>query len=439
VLNNDRVVQLKNGRLILPVAQHNAPDFEKRHPGLIMCYYSDDNGMTWNKSDIIANPENVTTQEPGILELSDGRLFLFSRTNAGVQYTSYSNDKGISWSQLKPGNIKSPLSPASIERIPETNDLLLVWNNNYEGGQNGGRRTPLNISISKDESHSWENMKTLESDPDGWYCYTAIEFIDEKILLAYCAGDRKRYGGLETTQLALIDIDWLYSPPFPEPYVEFDKNGIVKLRIDDQAAKIYYTLDDNLPNAETGILYESPIRIDRTTLLKFRAFGNNNDESSIKVEYVGTDIYQAPVHTVNELSNNLKYKIYECDLNSTDEIKDIYLADSGKTNNFDLGFVKLDTNFAMIYEGYLHISTKGKYTFSIESNDGSVLILNDRLLIDNDGAHTKIQKIITTSLLPGFHKVKVKYFQQGGSKTLRIKWSGPDFSMVSIPDSVLYN
>lgn len=47
VLNNDRVVQLSSGRLIAPVARHNAPDYkEYTGYGDIMVYLSDDHGRT---------------------------------------------------------------------------------------------------------------------------------------------------------------------------------------------------------------------------------------------------------------------------------------------------------------------------------------------------------------------------------------------------------
>jgi len=137
VMNNDRVIELKNGRIVLPLSLHNTPESDNWFNGRIMCYYSDDEGKTFVKSQEAANPENVTSQEPGVVELDNGRLMLFCRTNAGVQYISFSEDQGESWSPLKPGNIKSPLSPASIERIPKTGDLLLVWNNAFKAWRAG--------------------------------------------------------------------------------------------------------------------------------------------------------------------------------------------------------------------------------------------------------------------------------------------------------------
>ena len=73
-----------------------------------------------------------------------------------------------------------------------------------------GKRTPLNVAISKDDGKTWQNVKAIEDDPDGWYCYTAIEFVGDHVLLGHCAGNRKKDGGLSTTQVTRFSVDWLY-------------------------------------------------------------------------------------------------------------------------------------------------------------------------------------------------------------------------------------
>ena len=215
-LINDRVVQLKNGRIIIPVVQNQKTSEMCKMGSLllshIVCFYSDDNGHTWMQSKPVSNPNHIVLQEPGVVELSDGQLMMYCRTNVGVQYESFSTDDGELWSVIQPGIIKSPRSPASIKRIPSTDDLLLVWNNTYDYAQRlGGNRTPLNIAVSKNSGATWENTKTIEDDPDGWYCYTAIEFTDDTILLAYCAGSQKgKSQKLATTQVTRVSLDLLY-------------------------------------------------------------------------------------------------------------------------------------------------------------------------------------------------------------------------------------
>jgi sialidase-1 len=200
VLNNNRVIQLKSGRLIMAVSLHQTPGEPKTSlMGRLRTYFSDDNGRTWKSGAEVPNPGKVIVQEPGLAELKNGNIFMLMRTDRGVQYVSFSKDNGETWSPVEPGNMASPRSPASIARIPSTGDLLLVWNNNGITQS----RTPLNLAISRDEGNSWEKIKTIEDDPAGSYCYTAIHFAGKYVLLGYACGR-----GLET--LTRISLDWIY-------------------------------------------------------------------------------------------------------------------------------------------------------------------------------------------------------------------------------------
>lgn len=200
VLNNNRVIQLTNGRIIMPVSLHNEPDSKWSERGRLFAYYSDDNGQTWKCSGEVANPKKVITQEPGVVEQKNGDLFMFIRTNTGVQYASFSKDNGETWNGAEPIRIASPQSPASIVRMPSTGDLVMVWNNN---GTNQ-KRTPLNVAVSKDEGKNWERIKIIENDPDGVFCYTAIHFTGNEILLAYF--NWKTMG----ITLTRVSLEWIY-------------------------------------------------------------------------------------------------------------------------------------------------------------------------------------------------------------------------------------
>jgi type 1 glutamine amidotransferase len=213
VVNNDRAVQLKSGRLVVPAARHNVPGGKWTARGVALCFLSDDSGKTWRKSKgELHGPEGSQTglQEPGVVELKDGRLLMLCRTDLGCQYLSYSADGGNTWSPAEPTDIKSPVSPASLKRIPRTSDLLLVWNDHSKvDAARRGKRTPLTAAVSRDDGKTWGKGKALEDDPDGWYCYTAIGFVGDRVLLGHCAGNRKT-GGLNRTQITVFTLDWLY-------------------------------------------------------------------------------------------------------------------------------------------------------------------------------------------------------------------------------------
>ena len=209
VVNNDRVVMLESGRLLIPAARHALKGERMRAHGALVCFLSDDDGATWRASETVLEEKDVVLQEPGVVELRDGRLMMFIRASGGVQYQSFSTDGGNTWSPVEPTTLKSPLSPASIERIPKTGDLLLVWNN-HEGVTRDRQklRTPCTAAISKDDGKTWEQVRNIAADPNGWYCYTAIEFAGDGVLLGQCAGDSRK-NGLSRTWVLRFDVDWL--------------------------------------------------------------------------------------------------------------------------------------------------------------------------------------------------------------------------------------
>jgi hypothetical protein len=228
VLNNSRVVQLKSGRLVMPIARHDydnpttADNFN--HQPKTSCWLSDDCGQTWHQSKTVltgkkgpGHEHDVALQEPGVVELKDGRLMMFCRTHIDLAFISFSSDQGETWSLDVPmPGIRAALAAPAIKRIPKTGDLLMVWDDHSMVTSTThpyyGKRTPFTVGISRDEGKTWEKVKNIEDDVEGWYCYVAIAFVGDHVLLSHCAG--KCYPdknlGLDTTQITRFNLAWLY-------------------------------------------------------------------------------------------------------------------------------------------------------------------------------------------------------------------------------------
>lgn len=197
VLNNDRVIQLASGRLIVPVAFHRARrsdakdwrSFEAR--AIALWYLSDDEGQTWREANdwwSAPVPSRSGFQEPGVVELADGNVFSWARTDLGAQWGCVSTNRGQSWPPLAPTSLQSPLSPTSLKRLPASADLVAIFNDH--SGQfplpaRKEKRTPLVAGISSDGGRTWPVRRLLEDDPEGMYCYTAIHFVEGAALVAY--------------------------------------------------------------------------------------------------------------------------------------------------------------------------------------------------------------------------------------------------------------
>ncbi len=225
VLNNDRAVRLSTGRIMLPVAEHQ-PTFPKGsdHPHYSPAYstffYSDDDGATWHESQALValsgTRSDAGLQEPGVLELNNGMLYAWSRTDLGCQYQFMSLNQGCNWSAAVPSSFTSPLSPLSMKRLRDGR-LLAIWNPiptylTRAYPQQAGGRTPLIAALSKDEGQHWRGPIVLEDNPNSGYCYTAIYELDDAILLGYCAGNVEKDGAcLNRLRIRRIPLDELDS------------------------------------------------------------------------------------------------------------------------------------------------------------------------------------------------------------------------------------
>ncbi|MEO7649400.1 MAG: sialidase family protein [Bryobacteraceae bacterium] len=205
-MNPDRLIQLRTGRLIVPF--WHTLDYRVNKHVATRVYYSDDDGANWKHSETLVDiPDSKAgAQEPGIVELKDGRLFMWIRTDKGSVYKSYSKDKGVTWTAPEPMNLDSPLSPQSIKRIPSTGHLVIIWNNSKT------KRFPLTAAISKDDGETWVNVRNLDEDPAHSYAYTSIEFLKDRALFSYYAGPPPgvRGEGRWSLKLKVVPLDWFY-------------------------------------------------------------------------------------------------------------------------------------------------------------------------------------------------------------------------------------
>lgn len=76
----------------------------------------------------------------------------------------------------------------------------------------------------------------------------------------------------------------------------------------------------------------------------------------------------------------------------------------GVTNRFEW--------FGIDYTGRFWIEKPGTYTFRLLSDDGSILYVDDREVVDNDGSHpATFPREGPVSLAGGIHTIRISYFQ----------------------------
>jgi hypothetical protein len=132
------------------------------------------------------------------------------------------------------------------------------------------------------------------------------------------------------------------------------------------------------------------------------------------------NIFEKPT----EIGFSFKGDIYEYNVNIIDNMPVGTPLGTFYTNTihvpnrlFTIGFpgvIKRSEWFMINYNALFNISDSGRYYFRLSSDDGSMLVIDHKCIIDNMGAHGIQTKWNSTVLDRGVHAINIKYYQ--GSK-----------------------
>ncbi len=71
--------------------------------------------------------------------------------------------------------------------------------------------------------------------------------------------------------------------------------------------------------------------------------------------------------------------------------------------------------FGIKYTGQFKVEAAGVYEFRLSSDDGSRLVIDEQLVINNDGTHAPVSRFGRIHLAAGSHQLKLLYFQGPGT------------------------
>lgn len=183
------------------------------------------------------------------------------------------------------------------------------------------------------------------------------------------------------------------------------------------AEKTYYTTDGSEPTQQS-VLYKSPITLKKSAELKVRSYSADGRASRTLTNHFEK---QAPLASskVGKLKKGVSYKYYEGSWRKIPDFSQLKLIKSGISNIVTDNILNAEINYGLVYEGYFYISETEVHTLYIESDDGSKLYVNDKLLVDNDGNHAMRLRKKSIALSKGWHRFKIEFYQGEGGKGLR--------------------
>ncbi len=158
-----------------------------------------------------------------------------------------------------------------------------------------------------------------------------------------------------------------------------------------------------------------------------RAFLPNGRPSTPRAaRFARTTLRAAAEIAPERTAPGLRYAYYEAELASVDSLAAAAVAGAGVTKKIGLAPSRRDENFGLEFSGYLQVPTSGVYTFELTSDDGSVLLIGDQVIVDLDGYHGPIAGSGMIALEAGLHPITVRYFQAGGGSELRLTMKHAD-------------
>lgn len=233
-------------------------------------------------------------------------------------------------------------------------------------------------------------------------------------------------------------LKYAQSPKIDFSDILFLNNRTITISSLEENAKIYYTLDGTEPT-EKSIRYTKPIIIKTTSVLKTRSFVDGISPSyPLTVRFKKIEMLEAV--RVTGLKPGVKYLYREGKgVMCARDQEAAPILDTGILKTFNVDAIKDDRPFGYNLEGYIKVPETGVYTFWLEANDGAILYINGKEIIDNDGGHRAQRLDSKIGLKKGWHPVKVDYFQQGLAKNLILIWEGPGVKNQEVAANVLFH
>jgi mono/diheme cytochrome c family protein len=131
-------------------------------------------------------------------------------------------------------------------------------------------------------------------------------------------------------------------------------------------------------------------------------------------------------------SPNLTYAYYEGTWDRLPDFGKLKPRATGKASGFDLGVAQRPGNFALKFEGHLRIDREGTYRFYLTSDDGSKLLVGDKVAAANDGIHPPTTTTGTVKLTKGVHRFVAAVFNAGGGVELQVEIEGPGLNRQAV-------
>jgi len=205
------------------------------------------------------------------------------------------------------------------------------------------------------------------------------------------------------------------------------------------SGELRYTTNGMDP-VKSSPLFTAAIPIRKTTVIRARIFwpdGTSSKVSERKIE-------KAKMHKAKKdigLVEGIGYQYYENTGKRWEAIPDwksLKPLNSGVSAVPGIELKKREDDYGFVFDGFIKVEADGIYSFFLETDDGSKLIIDGVPVVENDGVHGMAEKKGEIALAKGLHQIRVEYFQGAGGSGLALRVIGPGLTKQAIPAKMLF-
>lgn len=322
----------------------------------------------------------------------------------------------------KNGNtvIMTPGEPLYFDNQPDQYSVYKVYHFNPIPAKLNAQEAK---SIIGAQANIWSEMIPTENRADYMYM-PRMTALSERLWTNNTAGYNSYLQRLGQHYKRLDNLKVHYRlPDLPDMVTEnvFTDSDTLSIKAPMAGMQIRYTTDGSLPMATSAQL-GSALIITKPQTLKVAAFNATGSRGDIyTLNYKKQDY--APAADAKATVPGLAANYYKAFFKQTSLISKAKVDSTFTINAITVPATVKAPSFAITYRGYIDVPAEGVYTFYLNCDDGGILKIADRMVVDNDGNHSAIEKNGQVALRKGLQPFALDFIEGGGGFALKLRYS----------------
>lgn len=220
-------------------------------------------------------------------------------------------------------------------------------------------------------------------------------------------------------------------PPTIEAYSDIFVDQVqVDLITSQRDVRIHYTTNGTEPNQYSP--HEVPVVLKESATIVARPFANGKPAGPSSTRAFTK---QVPSTATSNAAKQLQCEIFSGTFTSVMELDTAKPIHTKSVSSLDLTARPQDNNWGMRWRGVIEVPKRGVYRFHLGSDDGSMLWINQQVVVDNDKPHSFRFLQGDAALDAGPAEFELRFFENTGGFDLKLEWESPDAGLTraSVP------